>query len=49
MIADVKPPEWQRRSACAGVDPETFFPTKGGTGKGSSAAKAVCAQCPVIA
>lgn len=31
---------------CAQVDPELFFPEKGGS---PAAAKAVCAQCPVTA
>jgi WhiB family redox-sensing transcriptional regulator len=41
-------PRWQRRGACRrpGVDPDAFFPEKGGS---TRAAKAICAGCPVKA
>ncbi len=35
---------WQERGACRHVDPELFFP---GQGEDASAAKKVCAGCPV--
>lgn len=37
---------WKDQAACAapGVDPEIFFPLKGGTNR---PAKAVCGDCPV--
>jgi WhiB family redox-sensing transcriptional regulator len=37
---------WQERARCAEVDPELWFPEKGG---GNRAAKRVCAACPVRA
>lgn len=39
---------WQQRSACAkpGVDPEIFYPDRGGS---SSEARAICSRCPVRA
>jgi WhiB family transcriptional regulator, redox-sensing transcriptional regulator len=41
------PPEaWMESALCAQVDPELFYPEKGG---GTHAAKAVCASCPVVA
>jgi WhiB family redox-sensing transcriptional regulator len=41
-----QPVEWHRRAACTGpgVDPETFFPERGGSSK---AARAICARWPV--
>lgn len=38
-------PEWQADGACVGVDPEVFFPKRGGNYK---AAKEICAQCVVV-
>ena len=35
---------WQDHGLCAEVDPDLFFPEKGG---GVQAAYRVCAQCPV--
>ena len=40
----LQPVEWQSNARCAGVDPEIFFPERGGS---SRAARAVCAVCPV--
>lgn len=48
-------PDWRRRAACRGVDPEEFFPTipAGPTPDGADEhplvrrAKAICAGCPV--
>jgi WhiB family redox-sensing transcriptional regulator len=42
------PPDWRERAACArpGVDPEWFFPEKGGSAR---AAKRICARCTVKA
>lgn len=43
--------EWQHRGACRGVDPDTFFSPETERGPRrrarESAAKALCAQCPV--
>lgn len=38
--------DWRLRAACAHVDPELFYPPKGGT---SRPAIRVCAACPVRA
>lgn len=38
------PPEWQDRALCAEVDPEIFFPEKGGS---TREAKRVCRSCDV--
>ena len=35
---------WRDRAACANVDPELFYPEKGGK---NDKAKAVCRGCPV--
>ena len=35
---------WQSLARCLEVDPEIFFPERGGS---SRAARAVCNQCPV--
>lgn len=35
---------WQGKARCLEVDPEIFFPERGGSSK---AARAVCAQCEV--
>jgi WhiB family redox-sensing transcriptional regulator len=40
----LQPVEWQANARCAEVDPEIFFPERGGSSK---AARAVCAQCEV--
>jgi WhiB family redox-sensing transcriptional regulator len=39
-----KPPEWMADGLCAQVDPELWFPEKGGS---TRQAKAVCARCTV--
>jgi WhiB family redox-sensing transcriptional regulator len=39
-------PAWMRDALCAEVDPELFFPEKGGS---TREAKAVCGRCPVAA
>lgn len=36
--------EWTEQAVCASVDPELFFPEKGGT---TAPAKRVCRGCPV--
>lgn len=36
--------EWQGQARCLEVDPEIFFPERGGSSK---AARAVCNDCPV--
>lgn len=38
------PPEWYGDALCAQIDPEPFFPEKGGS---TRASKKVCAACPV--
>ena len=38
-----RPEHWTDEALCAQTDPETFFPTKGGS---TTAAKRVCAACP---
>lgn len=38
------PPAWTEQAICAQVDPELFFPEKGGA---TTAAKQLCAGCPV--
>jgi WhiB family transcriptional regulator, redox-sensing transcriptional regulator len=42
----LQPLEWQSKARCTEVDPEIFFPERGGSSK---AARAVCAHCPVRA
>jgi WhiB family redox-sensing transcriptional regulator len=37
-------PKWQLQAACRGVGVDVFFPGHGGS---TTAAKALCAQCPV--
>ena len=37
--------DWRWQALCAQVDPELFFPEKGGS---TTAAKQLCASCPVI-
>lgn len=40
-----KPEPWMADAACAQVDPELWFPEKGGS---SAAAKRICQSCPVL-
>jgi WhiB family redox-sensing transcriptional regulator len=40
----LQPLEWQVNARCTEVDPEIFFPERGGS---SRAARAVCADCKV--
>ncbi len=46
-----EPPAWRAEAACIDHDPEFFFPlgTTGPAADQAEAAKAVCANCPVIA
>ncbi len=48
MTAALSPAGWRQEALCArpGVDPETFFPSPGGT---AAPAKRICARCPVQA
>jgi WhiB family redox-sensing transcriptional regulator len=48
LAAPPAPPRWHDRAACArpDVDPEWFFPEKGGA---AAPAKRICADCPVKA
>jgi WhiB family redox-sensing transcriptional regulator len=36
---------WMGEAICSQVDPEVFYPEKGGT---TAPAKLICAQCPVV-
>jgi WhiB family redox-sensing transcriptional regulator len=38
--------DWAEWAACAGADPEIFFPARGHS---TRAAQLICAGCPVIA
>jgi WhiB family redox-sensing transcriptional regulator len=40
----LQPVEWQTHARCTEVDPEIFFPERGGSSK---AARQVCSQCSV--
>ena len=40
----LQPVEWQASARCSEVDPEIFFPERGGSSK---AARAVCNKCDV--
>ncbi len=42
----LSPPEWMTSALCAQVDPELFYPEKGGS---TREAEQVCAACPVRA
>ena len=42
----LQPVDWQGAARCSEVDPEIFFPERGGSSK---AARAVCSGCPVRA
>lgn len=37
---------WMQDAACASVDPELWFPERGGN---NEEARAICARCPVVA
>lgn len=41
-----EPPEWMTAALCAQIDPEMFFPEKGGS---TREAKSICARCEVAA
>ena len=41
-------PTWRDDAACLGMDPDLFFPPKGGATKGADA-KQICGGCPVQA
>lgn len=41
--------DWASRAACAGVDPELFFPDAGqGQIRDYTRARAICSRCPVL-
>lgn len=44
MAAVIAPPLWTEEAICSSVDPDLFFPEKGGSVR---AAKAICRGCPV--
>jgi len=45
VAADAADRPWQARALCAEVDPDLWFPEKGGS---TAPAKALCHQCPVM-
>ena len=44
LVNITTPPEWMTDGVCAQVDPELWFPEKGGS---TREAKQLCARCPV--
>lgn len=42
---ELEPTPWTRQAACAGTDPNLWFPEK--AGDSIPEAKAICARCPV--
>jgi len=46
LLALTDSPAWMQYALCARVDPELFFPEKGGSPR---AAKRICRVCPVCA
>lgn len=42
--ASSPPPEWRPLALCSQVDPELWYPEKGGS---TQAAKKICRRCPV--
>lgn len=42
-----EPEGWRDQAACAGTDPDTFHPNKGGTSGSIAYALKVCHRCPV--
>jgi WhiB family transcriptional regulator, redox-sensing transcriptional regulator len=44
VLPDAREADWRDRALCQEVDPEAFFPPKGGS---SRQAKAVCRACEV--
>jgi WhiB family transcriptional regulator, redox-sensing transcriptional regulator len=48
MTALTLPPEWMRSALCTQVDPDLWFPEKGGHDM-SRQPKRICRECPVIA
>jgi WhiB family redox-sensing transcriptional regulator len=49
MSLALRPPEWVDEAACTSTDPDLFFPTQGGDTRSAQLAKAICAECPVLA
>lgn len=47
FLAAVYGQSWRLDAACRGVDSEVFFPARGDR-EAETAAKTICAQCPVI-
>ena len=45
LTQELKPPWWHRAAACRGADSDLFFLDRG---KPSTAARAICAECPVL-
>lgn len=47
-LAVAHPPAWHTRAACAGHNPNLWFPDPGGPGRAQTRrAKAICHTCPV--
>lgn len=46
LVGPKRDQDWQQRAACAGSDPDLFFPV-GESRKQIAKAKEVCAECPV--
>ncbi len=44
LLLALQYPEWSNEALCAQVDPDLWFPDKGGS---TREAKAICATCPV--
>ena len=47
MPVNIYKPDWMERAACAGDNPNLFFPEPGDSSAVIKAAKRVCALCPV--
>ena len=39
---------WRNRAACLGTDPAVFYPGRDAPAAASRAARAICADCPVV-
>jgi len=48
FIAQLNVGEWVERAACRGAGPRLWFPTTNGITAESTAARAICAECPVV-
>ena len=48
MVRFLQPEPWTLDAACQGTDPDAFFPDKNDPGRSTTAAKRICAGCPVV-